>query len=54
MVPGLDKKSSYYLVLTGGGGVGNQDFDDFPLSEHRFLHLTTDPPLVVVLNVKYL
>ena len=44
VVPGLDKKSSYYLVLTGGGGVGTQDVEDFPLSEHRFLHLTTDPP----------
>ena len=44
VVLGLDEKSSCYLVLTGGGGVGTQDVEDFPLSEHRFLHLTTDPP----------
>ena len=25
--------------------MGTQDVDDFPVSEHRFLHLTTDPPL---------
>ena len=44
---GFDEKSSYYVVLTGGGWVGTKEVDNFPLSEPRFHNFTTDRPLLM-------
>ena len=51
---GFDEKSSYYVVLTGGGWVGTKEVDNFPLSEPRFHNFTPDRLCIYIYIYKYI